>query len=149
MTDDSVATRVTRAEMLLKVRRYDEAVAEAGKALAQSPDNFAAQSVLARALFGAGRPLDALREAERAIALRPESANAQCVVAQAALELSRLQRAERATAEAFVAAEPYFRAGIFESVVISRWRCAIPESTPGGLRSERDRARAAAAANHA
>ena len=100
MTDDALATRVRRAQLLLDARRYEEAIAESGKALAESPEHYPAQILLARALLGAGRYFDALGAAERAIELQPESASAQGVVAQVAIHLHRLDRADRATAEA-------------------------------------------------
>jgi tetratricopeptide (TPR) repeat protein len=100
MTEAEAWSRVRRADLLLDARRYDEAIAEAGQALAESPDNLAAQLVLTRALLGAGRKFDALREAERAVRLGPDSAQAQIVLAQAATALHRLDRADRATKEA-------------------------------------------------
>jgi tetratricopeptide (TPR) repeat protein len=100
VTEDAAATRVERAELLLDANRYDEAIAEAGKALTESPDYFPAQLVIARAHLGAGRRFDALQAAERAVALGPESAWAHAVVAQAAMRLHRLDRADRATTEA-------------------------------------------------
>ncbi len=96
---DALATTIKRAQLLLDARRYDAAIEEAGKALAQSPEHYPAQILLARALLGAGRYFDALSAAERAIALQPESADPQGVVAQAAIHLHRLDRADRATAE--------------------------------------------------
>jgi uncharacterized protein len=41
-----------------------------------------------------------------------------------------------ASAEAFMQAEPYNRAGVFESVTISQWLQVLPESEPGELLRE-------------
>ena len=100
MTEDALATRLMHAQNLLDVRRYEAALAEAGKVLVESPENYPAQILRARALLGAGKYFDALRESERAIQLQPENASAHCVVAQAAIHLHRLDRSDRATAEA-------------------------------------------------
>lgn len=51
--------------------------------------------------------------------------------------------ADRAACEAFLAAEPYNRAGLFETVIVRRWREAIPEQAPGRLAEEIARARRA------
>jgi uncharacterized protein len=40
------------------------------------------------------------------------------------------------SAEAFMQAEPYNQAGVFESVTISQWRQVLPESEPGALLRE-------------
>lgn len=45
-----------------------------------------------------------------------------------------------ATAEAFINAEPYHRAGVFERVTVREWRQILPESEPGALLREIDRA---------
>jgi|SRR5919199_1178874 uncharacterized protein YciI len=38
-----------------------------------------------------------------------------------------------ASAETFIQAEPYNRAGVFERVIIRQWRQVLPESQPGEL----------------
>jgi uncharacterized protein YciI len=38
-----------------------------------------------------------------------------------------------ASAEAFIQAEPYNHAGVFERVMIREWRQVLPESQPGEL----------------
>jgi uncharacterized protein YciI len=48
----------------------------------------------------------------------------------------------RADAEAFAANEPYNRGGLFESVVIHRWRQMVPEPHEGFLQEELERSRA-------
>lgn len=40
------------------------------------------------------------------------------------------------SAEAFMQAEPYNQAGVFESVTINQWRQVLPESEPGALLRE-------------
>ncbi len=40
---------------------------------------------------------------------------------------------DRASAEAFIQAEPYNRAGVFAQVTIRQWRQVLPESQPGEL----------------
>ena len=47
----------------------------------------------------------------------------------------------RADAEAFVANEPYNRGGLFESVIIHRWRQMVPEPYEGFLQEELERER--------
>jgi uncharacterized protein YciI len=51
--------------------------------------------------------------------------------------------ATRSDVEAFMADEPYTRAGVFESVIIRRFLAVFPESVPGFfsdlLRAERNR----------
>ena len=54
-----------------------------------------------------------------------------------------LEIADRSGAEAFLAAEPYNRAGLFETVSIYRWRQAIPELSEDALRQEFERAKTA------
>jgi uncharacterized protein YciI len=48
---------------------------------------------------------------------------------------------DRAAAEAFIREEPYNRAGLFEAIIIRRWRQIVPESEPGLLERELKRAR--------
>lgn len=40
------------------------------------------------------------------------------------------------SAEAFMQAEPYNHAGVFESVTINQWRQVLPEIEPGALSRE-------------
>lgn len=47
---------------------------------------------------------------------------------------------DRAAAEAFINAEPYNRAGLFAQVTIREWRQVLPETEPGALLKELDRA---------
>jgi uncharacterized protein YciI len=49
---------------------------------------------------------------------------------------------DRTAAEAFILDEPYNRAGLFEAIVIRRWRQIVPESEPGLLQKELERERA-------
>jgi uncharacterized protein len=46
----------------------------------------------------------------------------------------------------FLAAEPYYRAGLFESVIVRPFRQMSPEPEPGHLRRELERERAVAKA---
>ena len=45
---------------------------------------------------------------------------------------------DRASAEAFINAEPYNRSGVFAQVTIRQWRQVLPESQPGELSSQID-----------
>ncbi|MTH95689.1 YciI family protein [Roseibium sp. RKSG952] len=45
--------------------------------------------------------------------------------------------------ETFLAAEPYARAGLFDSLLVNRLRQMVPESSPGLLVRELERERAA------
>ncbi|QAY79272.1 YciI family protein [Sphingosinicella sp. BN140058] len=51
---------------------------------------------------------------------------------------------DRGTLDTYLAADPYFVGGIFETVEIYESRKMVPEQTPGFLREEADKARAAA-----
>jgi hypothetical protein len=51
--------------------------------------------------------------------------------------------ADRAALDAHLAADPYFREGIFETVEIYESRWMVPEREPGFLAAEAERARAA------
>ena len=51
---------------------------------------------------------------------------------------------DRAALDAYLADDPYFREGIFESVQIWESRWIVPEREPGFLEAEAERARAAA-----
>jgi uncharacterized protein YciI len=44
-----------------------------------------------------------------------------------------LDVSDLASVEAFIQAEPYNRAGVFERVTIRQWRQILPESQPGEL----------------
>jgi len=50
--------------------------------------------------------------------------------------------ADREAAERFIAQEPYFRNGLFESVQIRRWGQMVPETEEGSLLGELRRQRA-------
>jgi uncharacterized protein YciI len=50
----------------------------------------------------------------------------------------------RAALDAYMAGDPYFTPGIFETVEIFETRRMVPESEPGLLAAEAERARAAA-----
>jgi hypothetical protein len=52
------------------------------------------------------------------------------------------EMADRAALDAYLADDPYFREGIFESVEIWESRWMVPEREAGSLRAEADRARA-------
>lgn len=51
---------------------------------------------------------------------------------------------DRAALDAHLAADPYFREGIFETVEVYESRWMVPEHSPGALRAEAERARAEA-----
>ena len=51
---------------------------------------------------------------------------------------------DRAALDAYLAADPYFREGIFETVEVYESRWMVPEQAPGTLRAEAERARAEA-----
>jgi uncharacterized protein YciI len=51
---------------------------------------------------------------------------------------------DRAAAEAFLAEEPYYKAGLFQSVELRPWRQMAPEREPGFLQRELERELAAA-----
>lgn len=51
---------------------------------------------------------------------------------------------DRAALEAYLARDPYFRDGIFETVEIFESRWMVPEREPGFLAAEAERARQAA-----
>jgi hypothetical protein len=53
-----------------------------------------------------------------------------------------IEFASRAEAEAFSAEEPYNKGGLFESVVIQRWRQMVPEIEAGFLLKELELERA-------
>lgn len=46
---------------------------------------------------------------------------------------------DRAELDAILAADPYFREGLFESVEIHATRQVVPEAQPGGLQREVDK----------
>jgi uncharacterized protein YciI len=50
---------------------------------------------------------------------------------------------DRPAVEVFLRDEPYTRAGLFESVIIRRWRQVVPEREPNFLENELARERAA------
>ena len=54
-----------RAETLMRLRRYDDAVADVRRALADKPEDFPSLWLMAQILLRAGRPADALPFAER------------------------------------------------------------------------------------
>ncbi len=47
-----------------------------------------------------------------------------------------LDASDLASAEAFINAEPYNRAGLFRQVTVREWRLVLPESQPGALLRE-------------
>lgn len=49
--------------------------------------------------------------------------------------------ADRAALDAYLARDPYFREGIFETVEIYESRWMVPERSPGALSREAERAR--------
>jgi hypothetical protein len=51
-----------------------------------------------------------------------------------------LEAGDLAAAEAFMQTEPYNQAGVFQQVVIRQWRQVLPETQPGALLREIDRA---------
>lgn len=53
---------------------------------------------------------------------------------------------DRAALDSYLAADPYFTRPIFRTVEIYESRRMVPESEPGALRAEADRARAATTA---
>ncbi len=53
-----------------------------------------------------------------------------------------LDLGSRADAEAFIESEPYKRGGLFETVMIRRWRQMAPEPVEGFLQEELTRERA-------
>jgi uncharacterized protein len=50
-----------------------------------------------------------------------------------------LKAPDLASAEAFMQAEPYNQAGVFQQVIIREWRQVLPEIQPGALLHEIDR----------
>src|SRR6266481_3810658 len=52
-----------------------------------------------------------------------------------------LDWADRAAVAAFLRDEPYTKARLFESVVVRRWCCVVPEPEPGFLENELSRER--------
>jgi hypothetical protein len=48
---------------------------------------------------------------------------------------------DRAALDSYMAEDPYFTPGIFESVEIFESRWMVPEREPGSLRAEAERAR--------
>jgi uncharacterized protein len=50
---------------------------------------------------------------------------------------------DRPSVETFLRDEPYTRAGLFESVIVRRWRQVVPELEPNFLENELARERAA------
>jgi uncharacterized protein YciI len=57
--------------------------------------------------------------------------------------LMMLDFSERPAVEAFLGDEPYTRAGLFESVIVRRWRQVVPEREPNFLANELARERGA------
>lgn len=53
-----------------------------------------------------------------------------------------IEFASRGHADAFIADEPYHRGGLFETVMIRRWRQMVPEIEEGFLLEELERERA-------
>lgn len=47
-----------------------------------------------------------------------------------------LNASDLASAEAFIQAEPYNQAGVFQQVTIREWRQVLPETQPGELLNE-------------
>lgn len=75
MSDDGVARALRVGERWLSVRRYDEALDAARRALAVEPANGAALALASQALIGLDRYPEAAQAARLTIASRPEWAN--------------------------------------------------------------------------
>ncbi len=88
------------AAMLSEHRRWPDAEAELGKALALDPGSLPARVLLAEALARSGQPADAAREARRALAGHPDDAGARLALARAALEQKQLDDADAEIARA-------------------------------------------------
>lgn len=88
------ATRYGRAQALLRARRNQDALAELGPLLAQSPDTVEFIVAMARAEAAAGRPKAALERLHQAIVEQPASYALNMVYARLALEHGAPTQAE-------------------------------------------------------
>ena len=72
VVNDIASAAIDKAEVLVSLRRYAEARAVLGAALAVVPDEPGAWCLLAQACLGDDRSMEALEAAERAVALAPD-----------------------------------------------------------------------------
>lgn len=91
---------LTKAQMLLQTRRYQDAEAEIRRMLAQEPNSAVAHSLMAVALIAQGRRDNALREAQHAVHLAPDLAYSHYVLALTCFHSGRLAEAEKSVREA-------------------------------------------------
>jgi tetratricopeptide (TPR) repeat protein len=80
--------------LLLRLREFDAAVAEAGRFAAEAPESFAAHLLQAMALQGAGRDDEAQAALARAEAAAPDSADSYFALGRAYFAVSNYARAE-------------------------------------------------------
>jgi Tfp pilus assembly protein PilF len=83
---------LARAQALIEVHRYDDALLLLGEGLGRDPENYAMQTALARALLLVGRSKDAEKAAERAALLEPSEPEPHCIRAEALLPLGDANR---------------------------------------------------------
>jgi tetratricopeptide (TPR) repeat protein len=68
-----MSVALKRAEAAVELRRWDEALEHATRAVAEEPEDLDAHGLLAQALVAKGRHQEAVRAAETGLALDPES----------------------------------------------------------------------------
>lgn len=99
-------SHVARAQLLLSQSRYDMAMSEAQKALAENPDNAYAHAMLSLSLSGGGKHDQALASARQAVGLAPDNAYMHYVLAAAYSHKRRWREARQAIDQA-IRIEPF------------------------------------------
>ena len=94
MTNPTPLTHRIKSEMLVTNRRYDEAIAEAERAIALNPNNATGYLALADVLGFSGRPLKAIENARKGMRLDPNFPSPYlAVTGRAQFDLERLDEA--------------------------------------------------------
>jgi tetratricopeptide (TPR) repeat protein len=125
---------VTRAAMLMQVRRFDEAVVELRRALGAEPNDARLHALLAQALVETKQLAEATEAAETAVRLAPDIAYPYFVLARVWLERNFADRAMTAVDEA-IRIDPYdpdyhaLRSALQFNA--SRWREALASAEAG------------------
>lgn len=91
---------LNRAYLLYEQARYDLAIQELGRALAQDPDDVSAHCLLALCFSKLKRHPDAIKEAQTAVALAPDISNTYYVLGSVLDDVGRFKEAEAAAREA-------------------------------------------------